>query len=367
MGPWAGIPRVHGQGSGGHRQWKWRKPSSQIFKIKKRLLHSEYIYFPTFYDSTTAACTSLHVTWRRRGPMFWVICGPGLGTFLCVWKKSSPPPQHFREPNSKSVMLQTCGHFQGSTHRALFLPLLHLSPVGVPTSHFPAGYFVEKNLDLDLTIWMSNSVVRIFSWKFLAYGQSQSLSSGFNIFRQSSTSFSTVRIKSDIWWNPGRVVWAPRRGFTTLPKCPPVPPLSVERALLAITSIFVTCLPSHFQARLVSLNPSYGEIPELLLSLSQGLGGQSVSSLSQSPPLLDDCRHQSVLQWCEGNAWFQPWMVLEDLLGSHQSSVSPGELSSPFSSGPREKIHPHSLTTIPRKLTTLLASVTLFHHFPAPW
>lgn len=153
MGPWAEIPRAHGQGSGGHRQQKWRKPSSEIFEIKKLIFHSEYIYFPSFCDGTTAlACTSLHRTWRGGGPMFWVICGPGFGTFLCVWKKFFPPPQHFREPSSKSVMLQTCGHFQGSNHKALFLPLLHLSPIGVPASHFPASYFVEKNLDLDLTI-----------------------------------------------------------------------------------------------------------------------------------------------------------------------------------------------------------------------
>lgn len=207
--PGQGSQQPMGKDQEGTDSGNEEKQVQRSLKSKSDYFHSEYIYFPSFYDSRTAlVCRSLHITWRRgEGPMFWVICGPGLGTFVCVWKKSSPPPQHFRESSSKSVMLQTCGHFQGSNHRVLFLPLLHLSPVGVPTSHFPAGYFVEKNLDLDLTTWMSNSVVRIFSWKFLAYGQSQSLSSGFNIFRQSSTSFSTVRIKSDIWWNPRRVLW----------------------------------------------------------------------------------------------------------------------------------------------------------------
>ena len=47
----------------------------------------------------------------------------------------------------------------------------------------------------------------------------------------------------------------------------------------------------------------------------------------QSHSPLDDSRYQSVLQRREGNAWLQPGVVLEDLLGSHQPSVSPGELS----------------------------------------
>lgn len=38
---------------------------------------------------------------------------------------------------------------------------------------------------------------------------------------------------------------------------------------------------------------------------------------------LGDSRNHSVLQRCEGDAGLQPGMVLEDLLGGHQPSVSP--------------------------------------------
>lgn len=48
-------------------------------------------------------------------------------------------------------------------------------------------------------------------------------------------------------------------------------------------------------------------------------------ALSNSP--LGDSRNHSVLQRREGNAGLQPRMVLEDLLGGYQPSVSPGESS----------------------------------------
>lgn len=48
-------------------------------------------------------------------------------------------------------------------------------------------------------------------------------------------------------------------------------------------------------------------------------------ALSNSP--LGDSRNHSVLQRREGNAGLQPRMVLEDLLGGHQPSVSPGKSS----------------------------------------
>lgn len=49
------------------------------------------------------------------------------------------------------------------------------------------------------------------------------------------------------------------------------------------------------------------------------------TALSNSP--LGDYRNHSVLQRREGNVGLQPGMVLEDLLGGHQPSVSPGKWS----------------------------------------
>lgn len=101
--------------------------------------------------------------------------------------------------------------------------------------------------------------------------------------------------------------------------------LCVERALLAIKLNFV--MPCH-------LSPWSGELPRWPHQLRKE-PPHSVSAITRADPVdpalsnspLGDSRNHSVLQRREGNAGLQPRMVLEDLLGGHQSSVSPGESS----------------------------------------
>ena len=101
MGPWAEIPRAHGQGSGGHRQQKWRKPSSEIFEIKKLIFHSEYIYFPSFCDGTTAlACTSLHRTWRGGSHVLSYMWARFWDFFVCL-KEVLPTPSALQRTKFK--------------------------------------------------------------------------------------------------------------------------------------------------------------------------------------------------------------------------------------------------------------------------